>query len=80
MRTILTEGSTGSLMDSPIPVATSTPPSLSDRYGMHTRKRAHTAWRDHCEAVGGSINNSLAEPSISPRRYDRPVDHLCDYT
>jgi len=30
-------------------------------------------------AEGGSINNSLAEPSISPRRYDPAVDRPRDY-
>lgn len=30
--------------------------------------------------AGGSINNSLAEPSISPRRYDEAVDRPRDYT
>lgn len=29
---------------------------------------------------GGSINNSLAEPSISPHRYDEAVDRPRDYT
>lgn len=47
MRTILAEGSTGSLMDSPISAGTSTP-VCPVRYRMNTRKhaRAHTASRE----------------------------------
>ena len=77
MRTILAgESSRESPVNGlPLSAHTSTPPRLSGGY-THTQRS-----RDHREAVvDGSINNSLAEPSISPRRYDRPVDHLCDYT
>jgi hypothetical protein len=59
----------GPLMDSPVR------PYVwpSNRY---TRIYTLSAGR---RAEGGSINNSLAEPSISPRRYDQAVDRPRDY-
>lgn len=69
----------GPLMDSPV-----RPYVWPSKSGTHVCMYVHpltlTQASARRRAEGGSINNSLVEPSISSRRYDEAVDRPRDYT